>query len=51
MTDLQLEIIETKKQIRACKSEKRRRDLEKHLKKLVNSIYANRKKDRTSWDD
>lgn len=34
MTDLQLKIIETKKQIRETISAKRRRDLEKHLKRL-----------------
>lgn len=34
MTNLQLKIIETKKQIRDCASDKRRRDLEKYLRKL-----------------
>ena len=51
MTDLELKIIETKKQIRACKSEKRRRDLEKHLRKLVNAINVEHKKERKSWLD
>lgn len=49
MTDLELKIIETKKQIRACKSEKRRRDLEKHLKKLLNANNVEHKKGVRSW--
>lgn len=49
MTDLELKIIETKKQIRACKSEKRRRDLEKHLKKLLNANNVEHKKGVKSW--
>ena len=49
MTDLQLKIIETKKQLRSCKSEKRRRDLEKHLRKLLNANNVEHKKGVKSW--
>ena len=34
MTDLQIKIIAAKKEIRACTSPRRRRDLEKYVKRL-----------------
>lgn len=51
MSDLESKIITVKKEIRSCKSEKRRRDLEKHLRKLENAKDANYKKGKRSWDD
>lgn len=37
MTDLQIKIIAVRREIRDCTSDKRRRDLEKYLRRLENT--------------
>lgn len=44
MTDIETRIIAVKKEIRDCASEKRRRDLEKYLRRLIQSASAERNK-------
>lgn len=44
MTEIDAKIIAVKREIRDCASERRRRDLEKYLRRLTKSASAARKK-------